>query len=105
MRNIHIGHIIHERFKESGLSIAEFAARINRTRGTVYDIFSRKSIDTDLLVAISEVLHYDFFQEYYTSETHTHTPPVPICQISLQVEGIVDAQLLCQHLSQYKKKR
>lgn len=105
MRNIHIGHIIHERFKESGLSIAEFAARINRTRGTVYDIFSRKSIDTDLLVSISEVLHYDFFQEYYTPEIQTHTPPVPIYQISLQVEGIVDAQLLCQHLSQYKKKR
>lgn len=104
MRNIHIGNIIHERFKESGLSVAEFATRINRTRGTVYDIFSRKSIDTDLLITISEVLHYDFFQEYYTHETPPQSP-APVCHINFHVEGVIDARLLCQHLSRYKKKR
>lgn len=103
MRNIHIGKIIHKKFKESGLSVAEFAARINRTRGTVYDIFSRKSIDTDLLITISEVLRYDFFQEYYTPGTLSQAP-APICHINFHVEGVVDARLLCQYLSRYKKK-
>lgn len=65
MKNIHIGSIIRNKLEESSLSIAEFAERINRTRPTVYDIFNRKSIDTDLLVKISEVLDYDFLQEVY----------------------------------------
>lgn len=65
MKNIHIGSIIRSKLEESSLSIAEFAERINRTRPTVYDIFNRKSIDTDLLVKISEVLDYNFLQEVY----------------------------------------
>lgn len=65
MKNIHIGSIIRNKLEESSLSIAEFAERINRTRPTVYDIFNRKSIDTDLLVKISEVLDYNFLQEVY----------------------------------------
>lgn len=68
MKDIHIGSIIHRKLEESPLSIAEFAERINRTRPTVYDIFRRKSIDTDLLVRISEVLDYDFLREVYLRE-------------------------------------
>lgn len=60
MKNVHIGSIIRTKLEESQLSIAEFAERINRTRPTVYDIFNRKSIDTDLLIKISEVLGYNF---------------------------------------------
>lgn len=104
MRNIHIGNIIHKRFKESGLSVTEFATRINRTRGTVYDIFSRKSIDTDLLITISDVLQYDFFQEYYQQESHPQSS-AQICHIHLNVEGITDAKLLCQYLALCKKKK
>ena len=63
MKNVHIGSIIRTKLEESQLSIAEFAERINRTRPTVYDIFNRKSIDTDLLIKISEVLGYNFLQE------------------------------------------
>lgn len=102
MRNIHIGQIIHEKFRESGLSVTEFAARISRTRGTIYDIFSRKSIDTDLLIIISEVLNYDFFQEYYSQETREKLPE-QVCHIHFNVEGVADARLLCQYLSLYKK--
>lgn len=68
MRDIHIGTIIRRKLEESPLSIAEFAERINRTRPTVYDIFRRKSIDTDLLIRISEVLDYDFLREVYLQE-------------------------------------
>ena len=103
MRNIHIGQIIHKKFKESGLSVAEFASRINRTRGTIYDIFSRKSIDTDLLIIISDVLQYDFFQEYYQQKDHPQSP-TQICHIHFNVEGITDAKLLCQYLAPCKKK-
>lgn len=69
MKNVHIGSIIRTKLEESSLSIAEFADRINRTRPTVYDIFNRKSIDTDLLIKISEVLGYNFLQEVYLEDT------------------------------------
>lgn len=46
------------------MTVSEFARRINKSRENIYSIFSRKSIDTELLSVISEVLEYDFFQHY-----------------------------------------
>jgi len=57
-----IGKIIKLKLKEKGISVSEFARRINTNRNNVYDIFHRDSIDTKLLQKISEVLEYDFFQ-------------------------------------------
>lgn len=65
MKNVHIGNIIKQKFEESHLTMKDFASKINRTRSTVYDIFNRKSIDTDLLLKISEVLKFDFLSEVY----------------------------------------
>ena len=45
---------------EKGMSVSEFARRINKSRENAYDIFRRKSLDTDLLSVISQVLDYDF---------------------------------------------
>ena len=39
-----------------------FAERIGTSPRNLYNIFSRDSIDTALLVKISEVLRYDFFK-------------------------------------------
>ena len=63
-----IGKLIQKRLKERGMSNAEFARRINTHVRNVYDIFRRKSIDTDLLATISKALEYDFFGYY-------HLPP------------------------------
>jgi len=60
-----IGKLIQKRLKERGMSNAEFARRINTHIRNVYDIFSRKSIDTDLLITIGSVLDYDFFRYYF----------------------------------------
>lgn len=62
MNKIHIGVEIQNRFKDKGLTVTEFARRINKSRENVYNIFKRKSIDTALLQKISEVLGFDFFQ-------------------------------------------
>ena len=64
MKEIHIGKEIHEVFINRGLTITEFAKRINKSRENVYNIFTRKSIDTDLLLVISDVLRFDFFLLY-----------------------------------------
>lgn len=64
-KDIHIGKLIKERFDESNLSVPEFAAALNKSRTTIYDIFSRKSMDIDLLLQISDILDYDFLSKIY----------------------------------------
>jgi hypothetical protein len=51
------------------LSVAKFAKLIGKDRSTTYDIFTRQSIDTELLEKIGHVLEYDFFQELLNPET------------------------------------
>jgi len=65
-----IGKIIENRVKsKEGLSVAKFAKLIGKDRSTTYDIFTRQSIDTELLEKIGQVLEYDFFQELLNPET------------------------------------
>ncbi len=45
------------------MTIDEFAKRINTSRTNAYDIFSRLSIDMELLARISKVLHRNFFAD------------------------------------------
>lgn len=61
---IHIGSKIKEIVKQRGITTVEFAEHINYSRRNVYSIFKKESIDTDLLVRISEFLEYNFFEEY-----------------------------------------
>ncbi len=59
-----------------GITVTEFAKRINKSRENVYSIFTRKSIDTNLLSKISEVLEFDFYKplciSYKKMETELH---------------------------------
>lgn len=64
---LNIGEKIKNVFDKSGLAVTEFAKRINTSRENVYGIFSRKSIDTELLMKISQVLNHDFFLYYVHS--------------------------------------
>ena len=61
--NLHIGQLIKTVFEQSGMTVSEFARRINCERTNVYTIFKRRSIDVELLVNISKVLEYNFFEE------------------------------------------
>ena len=62
----HIGAQIREIVEKRGMTVTEFAKRINKSRENAYSIFSRKTIDTGLLVLIGEVLSFDFFKQYST---------------------------------------
>lgn len=64
MEEIHIGSEIKNVFDERGLTISEFSRRIKTSRENVYSIFKRKTIDTGLLITISDVLNFDFFSIY-----------------------------------------
>ncbi len=61
---IHIGKLIEEELRRQGRSVSWFASRLYCDRTNVYSIFRRKSIDTDLLIRISHILDYNFFNCY-----------------------------------------
>lgn len=61
---IHIGKKIKEELYSQGISVTDFAKKINRSRNVAYDIFERESIDTALLNRIAKVLNVDFFSLY-----------------------------------------
>ncbi|MEY4805110.1 MAG: hypothetical protein RL331_1631 [Bacteroidota bacterium] len=61
-----IGAQVREIVEKRGMTVTEFAKRINKSRENAYSIFSRKTIDTGLLTLIGEVLSFDFFKQYST---------------------------------------
>lgn len=61
---VHIGEIIKAELSRQERSISWFARKLYCDRSNVYDIFKRKSIDTDLLMRISIILNHNFFSYY-----------------------------------------
>lgn len=64
---VHIGKIIQEELRRQERTPAWLARKINCERTNIYYIFSRSSINTELLLLISRALNYDFFR-FYSAE-------------------------------------
>lgn len=62
---MHIGKHIHTVLKKRERTVTWFAGKLNMVRANVYDIFSRRTIDTELLERISVILDYNFFKDLY----------------------------------------
>lgn len=58
---MHVGELIKKIVRRRGMTVVSFAERLSCSRANVYKIFDKKSIDTDMLMRISAILHYDFF--------------------------------------------
>ena len=67
---IHIGKLIEEELHRQERSVSWFARHLYCERTNVYHIFKRQSIDTALLLRISQLLRHDFFA-YYIRELRT----------------------------------
>lgn len=61
---LHIGKLIQEELHRQERTVSWFARKLFCDRTNVYDIFQRRSIDTELLLRISMILNYDFFKHY-----------------------------------------
>lgn len=68
---IHIGKLIKQQVEISPLTKSDFARKINKFPQNINEVFSKKSIDTDLLYKISDVLNHDFFK-YYRDEANNY---------------------------------
>ena len=62
--NINIGKAIHEELLRQGRSVAWLSRQLGTSRMACYRIFDCYSIDTHMLLRISETLHRDFFVLY-----------------------------------------
>ena len=66
-----IGKIIEEELRRQERTVTWLSRKIHCDRRNVYDIFSRSSIDTDLLYRISIALNTDFFSYFSLNLQHT----------------------------------
>lgn len=61
---IHRGEIIEKAVRQSGMSIAEVARRLGKSRRHVYNLFEDPNISLDVILQISKIIHYDFTGEF-----------------------------------------
>lgn len=60
---INVGQSIKEELQRQERTVSWLARKLNCTRASVYRIFEKNSIDTSLLISISEILHHNFFRD------------------------------------------
>lgn len=65
--HLHIGQLIQDQLKKDQRSVGWLSRQIPCSRNHVYKLFKRPSLDGELLLRISIVMQFNFFQ-YYTAE-------------------------------------
>lgn len=63
-KEINIGKIIEERWKEMDISITRTCQFFKSDEETIFKMFNHGSIDTKFLIKWSKLLEYDFFRIY-----------------------------------------
>ena len=64
MEKYHIGQEILKEVKAKYPSVAAFARELCKSSSATYEIFGKTSLDTDLLLKVSQLLDRDFFREF-----------------------------------------
>lgn len=59
-----IGQLIKIELERQERTVSWFARKLCCDRSNVYKIFKRSTIDTELLLRISQILQHDFFEIY-----------------------------------------
>lgn len=62
---MHIGKLIREQVEKQNKSVAWLAGQLSCSCADVHGIYESAAIDTDLLLRISLILHYNFFKYYF----------------------------------------
>ena len=64
VKEVHIGNRIKAVLKEQGRTTVWLAKQIPCTPNHLYKVYASTSINTDLLVHLSQILDYNFFEDY-----------------------------------------
>jgi transcriptional regulator with XRE-family HTH domain len=76
MEIVEIGQKIKEVFDKRDMKLTEFADELGTVRQNVYRIFKKRHVDTGLLLKISRVLNFNFFEYYVASPDDTENEKV-----------------------------
>lgn len=90
IKPINIGELIRLRVESLGLSKSKFAESLNIARQNIEKtVFSKHSIDTDLLCSICNVLDYNFFCYFQDEEKscnqNDYTPQIVKATITIEM--------------------
>ena len=64
VKDVHIGNRIKAVLHQQGRTTVWLASQIPCTPNHLYKVYASSSINTDLLKHISEILDYNFFEEF-----------------------------------------
>ena len=64
IKEIHIGNLIKRKMKEQGRTNVWLAQQIPCSPNHIYKIYNSPSINTDLLIRISQIIGYNFFEDF-----------------------------------------
>lgn len=67
--SFHLGRKVEEIAKSQGYSQTALGKEVNMSKPGIASMYKRSGIDTDLLIKLTEVLGYDFFQHVYENDT------------------------------------
>lgn len=64
IKDVHIGKLIKKVLKEQGRTTVWLAQQVPCSPNHLYKIYSKASINTDLLKRISKILNHNFFDDF-----------------------------------------
>lgn len=67
---LHIGMCIKTELERQGRTSVWLAKALGCHRTNIYKIYDKRSLDTSILLRISQIMGYDFFQLYSDSLKH-----------------------------------
>ncbi|MXS70659.1 transposase [Flavobacteriaceae bacterium W22] len=73
-KEIHIGNLISQRVKESGIEMSRICNFIKSSEVEVLKMYESQSLETELLLRWSKLLEYDFFR-IYSHHLILYSPP------------------------------
>lgn len=64
IKKIHIGKLIRMKMKEQGRTNVWLAQQLPCSPNHIYKIYNSPSINTEMLIRISKILDYNFFEDF-----------------------------------------
>lgn len=70
--HVHVGELIRTELNHQSHTVTWLAQELGIQRPNCYRILHARSLDTEKLFLISQILHHDFFEEYSCQLKLTH---------------------------------
>lgn len=74
VKDIHIRDLLYKKVKEEEIEINRICKFLQKTENEIVEMYSRKSVDSEMLLKWSKLLEYDFFR-LYSSHLILYAPP------------------------------